>query len=732
MDGKIVNPKTGKKILIGGPTYKKLVKEGIFTDAAHPPLHSPKGRGKRRNSPYPRGEKGERKEKVKSPKTGKMILVGGATYKKLVKEGVEFPPPPKSPKSPKDRRKEKEKERTKSPRSKEKKEKTFKTPEPKVNPQHKTVKVGERRLKPRPHQMRVIEYLRENRGLIACHSTGTGKTLIAVVSAMEFHERTGKDVYFVTPVSLQGNIKKEMLNYGVDPEAKHYKYFTHTMFGKYNPSNCRGDMIIIDEAHNLRTDIKTKGKNKDKMTKARAAVEACAVADRVLLLTATPVVNEPAEMKNLMAMVYGTTNIKTDKELIMLNQNPALMKFFYGGFVSMYYPEKDENYPSMEKVTVTLEMPPSYYRKYRDIELQEGKGRDVGTLADRDAFIFFNGVRMASNGIKDNSPKVEWVVNKILEGERIVIASSFKAYGIRMIQEEIKKHGIDFREITGEMAKAKRDVAMKEYNDGVVNVFFITKAGGEGLDLKATRYMVKFESSFNEATEEQFEGRVRRYGSHTHLPKEKQHVTVYDLILVKPKVRDVKDTRYDSADRILKEIMERKKSKNDAFLSKLSKISIEQYDPNVGNQKLNELKNVPLGNNATAYDLFVDLGVHLLLKNYPPRQIHTQMLERWAGKAGWKEFKEKYNLNLRAPLNIFKYPALVPEQQQFVNLRYDTLGNYYIPFDYKINENSLIYLTKDIATYLLKVDRENLSIRPKGFEYTGILYKSENLYFQWD
>lgn len=75
---RVKNPKTGRMILVGSRVHRELVKEGVIK-----PEEVPVGYPKPKNVP-------EEKGKVKNPKTGRMINVNGPLYKKLVKMGVNF------------------------------------------------------------------------------------------------------------------------------------------------------------------------------------------------------------------------------------------------------------------------------------------------------------------------------------------------------------------------------------------------------------------------------------------------------------------------------------------------------------------------------------------------------------------------------------------------------------------------------------------------------------------
>jgi superfamily II DNA/RNA helicase len=92
---------------------------------------------------------------------------------------------------------------------------------------------------------------------------------------------------------------------------------------------------------------------------------------------------------------------------------------------------------------------------------------------------------------------------------------------------------VSFLHIDGSMNQAKRLTAVTQYNSNKIHVLLISKAGGEGLDLKETKFMILMDPGWNPGTAEQVIGRGIRYKSHYHLPKDQQHVDVYKLFLIK-------------------------------------------------------------------------------------------------------------------------------------------------------------------------------------------------------
>jgi len=439
-----------------------------------------------------------------------------------------------------------------------------------------------------PHQKAIVEHMRKNRGLIVAHEVGSGKTLAAVTASQCFLEDNPKgQIIVVTPLSLQDNFKKEMATYGVTKMSK-YSFYTLQKFAtKYNKKNCGGGkypvMLIIDEAHNLRTPVKVRRSTKKGKSRSEVAVDCAKTADKVLLLTATAVYNEPRDLANLVAMVKGI-DPPTKKDFENIISNKYTFEKFFSCVISFYKSPKDENYPSFTEKYVNIPMTPSYYKKYMEIENVLG-GIKYFDKKDKewkykpsegdepDPWVFLTGLRKASNKFEDDCIKCDWVLNKVREKKKTVIYSFFLDYGVRQMQKICDEENIPWVEVTGKSKASERSKAVQMYNDNLVNVLFITKAGGEGLDLKGTRNVIVFEGSWNKATDDQVIGRAIRYKSHAHLRKSKRKVNIYYLVIVKPPGNTDK---YDSADVMMKKLTSKKEAINSEFISRVAELSIEK------------------------------------------------------------------------------------------------------------------------------------------------------------
>ena len=383
------------------------------------------------------------------------------------------------------------------------------------------------------HQLNVANFLIKGRGVIVVHSVGTGKTLTAIATAqcLLIKKQVNK-VIVITPTSLQDNFKKQMKMYSSKIDFKNYTFYTiqSLVVSLENNENlcCPNSLVIIDEAHNLRTLDGVRFKYIEKYLKK---------ASKVLLLTATPLINYRYDIINLVSLIRGEKAISMDKfDTLLLKENKKKLEAYLKNILSFYSKDStdDSNFPSKKINEVFLEMDSDYLKSYENIE--NGKVSQIPDFSGKNINVFYNGVRRASNIIEKKSPKIDWIKKKIVENikSKFVIFSHFINMGINPIMKVLDKYNVKYAHITGDLSINKRQEAVDAYNNNEITVLFISKAGSEGLDLKNTSYIIILEPAWNENSIEQIIGRGVRYKSHEGLPSSKKHVIIYKLYLVKP------------------------------------------------------------------------------------------------------------------------------------------------------------------------------------------------------
>ena len=461
---------------------------------------------------------------------------------------------------------------------------------------------------------------KSNRGAIAAHSVGSGKTLTAITASQCLLDKHPDwTVIVVTPTSLQHNFKKEMVRYGADPDDDRYEFLTIRLFadkygeknikdGQYkrselirsadlykikNPKSLKSKklreeiakemnkknkcpkntFLIIDEAHNLRTEY-----NKTlKTSRVRAAIRCAMTVDKVLLLTATPLYNKPLDVANLVAMVEGKRPV-TQKlfDAMIKNPNSAQFREYFKCFFSFYgIPKDTEDYPKTKHHVEHIIMSKKYFGEYMPVEKKTDAEKKFGDNPNA----FLMGVRQATNALTP-CQKCTRAMELIREGDKTLLFSQFKTHGINIIKDKLEKEGFEYTQIDGSMTKKDRSTAVREFNaEGGPNILLITQAGAEGLDLKGVRKVIILERGWNKPGTDQVIGRAVRYHSHTHLPKKQQKVDIYHLVLLKrdskkprPKWVSEVNSKKKSADGRLEELIREKDKEIRAFERNLKRM----------------------------------------------------------------------------------------------------------------------------------------------------------------
>ena len=466
----------------------------------------------------------------------------------------------------------------------------------------------------RDHQLYTVKYImNENvNRMLLFHSIGSGKTLTAVTIIRCISYKTPDTKFIiVTPKSLQENFKNQMKTVGVDIRNIHF--YTHTRFTNLikseGPEFTRDSCIIIDEAHNFNTTLYNKGDKKDELflditpggkfrtslrtntifkdegIKPRRLFRATNIAKYVFMLTATPISNRPGEFSNIHTIL--TNKELTYKDIydryVTTNVDISDLKKHISYFNNQDFSE----YPTRTDIKVILPMDYEYYRLYSKIE--HGKGSELGGTmfaGSGDLVQYFNGVRRAVNMIEKDTPslKVRWIKNEICKRvknkEKTLIYTNWIGFGINLIKKVLDDLQISYVEITGDSPMEYRKEAVERFNndDNSIYIFIISGAGGEGIDLKGTRAVIIMEPHWHSEKLRQIIGRAIRFRSHSHLPESERNVTVYNLLLIKPELKDqygISLHANNSIDIMMDEMMDKKNENVNFFYKQLQKTSIE-------------------------------------------------------------------------------------------------------------------------------------------------------------
>lgn len=376
-------------------------------------------------------------------------------------------------------------------------------------------------------------------GLLLFYKVGSGKTL-ASIAAVENYKIAVRDpkvrAVVIAPASLKDNYSKELVAAGVDPSG----YVLHTYHSfqalKTRDALCTGSIIVVDEAHKLR--------NGGLM--AQSILGACKLARKRLLLTGTPVMNRPDDIAALLKAIHCSTECDTVMKKWPfgksgLERTDLLVKYLRCATL-FYEPDAREqarDYPVKEEHFVNVPMSPGQLAAHRSL-MSDDKAKaatEEKLLLGKLDTSFLTKPRQISTAANtadaSDHPKIDVAVDKIVDalrrGHKCIVYCTFVANGIDVVERDLVARGVPpewIAKYTGE-TKGQRTSFVSRYNEGSVGVLLLSRAGGEGLDLKNTREVHMLEPEWNAETTEQVVGRAVRYKSHESLPPDQRKVDVY-------------------------------------------------------------------------------------------------------------------------------------------------------------------------------------------------------------
>jgi len=384
------------------------------------------------------------------------------------------------------------------------------------------------KITPKQHQELVRSFINEesSRGLVVFHGLGTGKTFTAIFAAETFLKNHKKaKVVVLVSASVKTQFMEQVKR--IARKSKKYKFYSRQEFvrlDKNDSSKCSDNMIIVDEAHNVRN-------SEGKITKA---IVACTdVAKKVLLLTATPLVNSVHEIGSMVRML-------TPRSRIPLKYNSFTEEFGEDGLnkerrikrllkdkISFYVSEGSKSgFPREEFYEVFVNMEKRQCEIYDDV--MKGKFSDKlekvisDPTAMAKALVFFQKPRQFCNIVKEGrekyQPKIDALTSKVIKatrkGKKCVVYSQYIDSGLVPVSKALTRKNVKFGMLTGDTPKDDKQDIIDRYNSGKLEAILLSRTASEGVDLKETSEIHILEPHFHMSSLHQVKGRGIRYKSH--------------------------------------------------------------------------------------------------------------------------------------------------------------------------------------------------------------------------
>ena len=171
-----------------------------------------------------------------------------------------------------------------------------------------------------------FQMLKEYNGFFLADVVGTGKTIVAAMTAKRFVEENGKNtkILVIYPPAVKENWKDTFKDFNL---TRYTQFVTNGSLNKilegsdnyYGPEEF--DLIIVDEAHNFRSDTSGRYDDLQRICKTPRINDGLieGLQKKVMLLSATPLNNRPEDFRNLILLFQnarrptldGITNITT-------------------------------------------------------------------------------------------------------------------------------------------------------------------------------------------------------------------------------------------------------------------------------------------------------------------------------------------------------------------------------------------------------------------------------------
>jgi len=465
----------------------------------------------------------------------------------------------------------------------------------------------------KPHQKYVIDYMKKpkHKGLIIYHSTGSGKTITSIKAMLQHPEQIIIIGRKSSKKAFKDDIKKINISFDMvneDSEPK-FMFFTFTKMKtilKDDLAFLADKSIIVDEAHTLRNETSNN----------LMIIHAIGLATRVLLLTATPVINYlndlcvlintvkdesilPTDIDSFNAAYYNSRTNSIENPDVLIKKISDCISYYDHSKNTKDYPSYSVKYVEVEMIYEQLMEYKKYIKKYFfDVQLEfrgMGKGEyyvDFGDTYTRKKNFFLSGTRQLSNTLNGDPdyPKIKemftMIDRQIKNGlTPMIVYSNYLENGVYALTKKLEMSGVRYKTITGNTSDEKINFIVNDYNKGKIDILMITSAGSESLDLKNTRAIHIMEPHWNESRIKQVIGRAIRYKSHEDLPEDQRHVEIVRWSSVFPDTIANK-----SADEYLIELSKNKDEIFHLFDQIIQDASIENNELNKYNGKLSSKK----------------------------------------------------------------------------------------------------------------------------------------------
>jgi hypothetical protein len=418
-----------------------------------------------------------------------------------------------------------------------------------------------------PQQKRVARKVREGDNLLVYHGLGTGKSLASLAAA----ESAGGPYAAVVPASLKPNYEGEIAKFTDRTTPSEVLSYTGVGMGK-RPA-VEPNTVIMDEVQRIRNPASAG---------SRAAMDLAMRAPHRVLLSGTPIVNEPHDLAVPLSILTGSeiTPREFDRRFVgEKTVHPGLLGWFRGvqparvptikneddlegmlaGHVDYQPPRTPEGVTTNDE-RVEVDLSPEQQQFYK---LMWGRlpwlmrwklSHDYPLAADELKHLssFMTGPRQAALSLYpfhasrdpirayETSAKLQSAMGSLKETlakdprAKALVYSNFIDAGLTPYAAALQAAKIPHGLFHGGMDEAARKQALADYNAGKLRVLLLGPAASEGISARGTQLIQLLDPHWNEARLGQARGRGLRFDSHEGLPEALRNVRIQRFVARMP------------------------------------------------------------------------------------------------------------------------------------------------------------------------------------------------------
>ncbi len=300
------------------------------------------------------------------------------------------------------------------------------------------------------HQKRVVSKLMHTRGILAIHSTGSGKTLTAASCAKcLLSSKIVHQVIVLAKKSALSQFQAEVERF-LGPSPALLCTTHQTFFSQHSEGIKNKVLLVVDEAHEFVVSSTTSFNNLQRFCRQPQCM-------RILMLTATPIVNSPYDLAPLTSILknVGVPDRREFEKNVL--DSPRGFRAWFEGVIDVHFVDKDRDsrYPKIaSEKHVSIGMSPSTFARYKHLEKREHKP-------------FYSHLRGTINN--DACEKCAWLLKHIerwtAQGEgKVLVYTSFIDKGTRLLAHQLMQRGINTLVIEGDTNASKRHQSAVIFN----------------------------------------------------------------------------------------------------------------------------------------------------------------------------------------------------------------------------------------------------------------------------